>query len=128
MKERDPDAARRAVDLLASSVVPPAPPEGLRAGRSGRGPAAGLLAAAVILVSGAALMTWWTAEDPASEDVAASVVVQHLRVAGKPVHARVRSIPGSDAVVVIALDESAHGQPSSQDVALAISAGWVRRP
>ena len=87
MKERDPDAARRAVEQLASSVTAPAPPEGLRAGRSGRGRAAGLLAAAVILVSGAALMTWWTAEDPASEDVAASVVVQHLRVAEQPVHA-----------------------------------------
>ena len=127
MNERVPDAARRAVEVLASSVDVPAFPDGLRAGTSRRWLAPGLLGAALIL-GAAAVMIWQDGEDPPSRDRASGVVVEHLRVGGKPVPTRIRTIPGSGAVVVMALEEHADTGPSSRDAALALSAGWVRCP
>ena len=111
------DPGRRAVDTLAASVKPPGPPRGLRAGRAVRPVPA--LAVVTLIVGGIALAAWWALRDgeelPAASDAAATVVVEHLRVRGRPVQARVEELPAAGAVVVtIAEERSSSGASTAK--------------
>jgi hypothetical protein len=46
---------------------------------------------------------------PIDESPAAGVVIEHLRIAGRPVPARIVSPPGADAVVVIMWEHESNG-------------------
>ena len=97
MKDQRMDAAKDAVEKLANSVGPVPPPRGLRAGsRPGRGGAAVL----ALLLAAVALAAWWMrgaapGPDPAPVAVSeeAGVVVEHLRINGRSVQAKVERLP-----------------------------------
>ena len=121
MKDQRMDAAKDAVEQMANSVGPVPPPRGLRAGRRpGRGGAAVL----ALLLAAVALAAWWMrgaapapGPDPAPVAVSeeAGVVVEHLRINGRSVQAKVERLPEAGAVMVTMVkDASAPSTPEPE--------------
>ena len=119
MTDRRIDAVQDAVEQLADSVGPMPPPRGLKAGRrSGMG---GVSALALLLAAAAA--TWWIqlqspatvpvtvpATVPTSAPNEVGVVVEHLRIRGRSVQAKVERLPDAGAVMVT-MAENADDSP-----------------
>ena len=122
MTDRRIDAAQDAVEQLADSVGPMPPPRGLKAGRrSGMG---GVSALALLLAAAAA--TWWIqlqspatvpATVPTSAPNEVGVVVEHLRIRGRSVKAKVERLPDAGAVMVTMAenaDDSSVPEPAGE--------------
>jgi hypothetical protein len=95
------DPARQAVDTLARSAGSPPAPAGLRLG--GRARSKGVLKRAPALGALAlALVAGWRIWNSFEERPASGrVVVEHLRVGGQRVEAKVLEVPGAQALVLM---------------------------
>jgi hypothetical protein len=117
------DRAKKAVEMLAASVRVPLPPEGLKhAGRwPGVRPGPLLLAGALVLV---VIVAGWALrkERAPGDDLTSRVVVEHLRLRGKPVPTQVVELPGTDTLLVMVAEETTDAAgPGSPDGALAVA-------
>ena len=115
MTENGPADALRAVETLASAVKPPAPPRSLRPGAPLRWrPLAG--AAAILAVAAG----WWLLRDrPSVPEAPSTVIVEYMRVAGKPVAIQIVELPEARAIVVTPApagpDRNRHGNEGAED-------------
>lgn len=111
------DPARRALEVLTTSVKVPPPPQDLRT--IGTGPVIGrsLYLLAASLVAALLLAGWLLRESglPVVEAPALGVRVEHLRVGGRPVPARILAPPGTGAVIVMMDSESESEAGASHD-------------
>jgi hypothetical protein len=123
MMDQRIDAAQEAVEQLANSVGPVPPPRGLKAGRR---PGMGGVALAVLLAAAVSVAWWMQMQSPtpalvpapASASEGAGVVVEHLRIRGRSVQAKVERLPEAGAVMVTVAEdaeESSVPEPDGED-------------